>query len=123
MAGPGAVSSLVLVIRGELLRRYPNTIIYAAEAVAGDTPGTFVPGDNEKYPQFGGTLAPDVTFIGFELTRRKPSPLPAGSSCFRSNPQSRVSVWTWRVSPSRNRMRGTSFRGATSWQTRRRSKS
>ena len=68
LAGPGALSSLVLVIRGELLRRYPNTIIYAAKAVEGDSPGTLVPGDEELYPLFRGTLPPDITFIGFELS-------------------------------------------------------
>jgi hypothetical protein len=69
--GPGAKSSLVFVIRGELLRRYPNTVIYAAEAEESQDSGHLQPGDNEKYPVFRGTLSPDITFIGFELTEEE----------------------------------------------------
>jgi hypothetical protein len=65
----GGGDRLVLLIRGELLRRYPNTVIYAVKAVvrnefpAGATPPL------EAYPVFRGTLHPDVTFLGFDLTR------------------------------------------------------
>jgi len=62
-------NEIVLVIRGELLRRYPNTIIYAAPAKT-DSQGNFVDLDEakEELPIFRGTLPPDVTFIGFNLT-------------------------------------------------------
>jgi hypothetical protein len=67
-ATAGPTSQLVLLIRGELLRRYPSAIFYAARAVqpAGQPrPG---PGTPEVYPIFQGTLQPDVRFIGFNLT-------------------------------------------------------
>jgi hypothetical protein len=62
---------LVLLIRGGLLRRYPNTVIYAVKAVVRNgkrEPATGAPLP-EAYPVFRGTLHPDVTFIGFDLTR------------------------------------------------------
>lgn len=70
--------NVVLLVRGELLQRYPNTNIYCAKAVSdggrripvsdvdnanmGDYP------DHIKFPIFRGTLDPDVTFLGFDLT-------------------------------------------------------
>jgi hypothetical protein len=58
---------LVLLIRGELLRRYPDTVIYARKAVMSGS--RRVPGPIEKYPLFRGSLEPDVTFLGFDLSR------------------------------------------------------
>jgi hypothetical protein len=66
--GPGG-DKIVLLVRGELLRRYPGTVIYAVRAVAPD--GTRVPSldpADERHPLFRGTLDPDVTFVGFPLT-------------------------------------------------------
>lgn len=63
---PHAPDYLVLLVRGEVLRRYPSTIVYAAEAVIQD--GKHVLGPTEKQPLFHGTLDPDVTFVGFDLT-------------------------------------------------------
>jgi hypothetical protein len=60
-------ASLVLLIRGELLRRYPETVIYARKAVLAGT--RRVPGPVERYPLFRGSLEPDVTFLGFDLSR------------------------------------------------------
>jgi hypothetical protein len=57
----------VLLIRGDLLRRYPNAIIYAGRATKGSD-GKRILGSEERHPIFGGTLKPDVTFLGFELT-------------------------------------------------------
>lgn len=59
---------LVLLLRGELLRRYPGTIIYAVKAVFNDDvrePSTDP--DDEAHPIFRGSLEPDVNFIGFDL--------------------------------------------------------
>jgi hypothetical protein len=64
---PPGGGNLALLIRGELLRRYPNAVIYAAEAISGSD-GKRAPGPNEKYPIFRGTLQPDITFLGFDLT-------------------------------------------------------
>lgn len=65
---------LVLLIRGELLRRYPGTVIYAVRAVRRDgrrEPATMAAGGppGEAYPIFRGSLFPDLTFLGFDLTR------------------------------------------------------
>ncbi len=60
-------ASLVLLIRGELLRRYPHTVIFAAKAVMSGE--RRIPGPIEKYPIFRGSLEPDVTFLGFDLSR------------------------------------------------------
>jgi hypothetical protein len=56
---------LVLLIRGDLLRRYPTTIVYAVEASSGPT---FNLAGREEHPIFSGTLQPDVAFFGFNLT-------------------------------------------------------
>jgi hypothetical protein len=58
--------NLVLLIRGELLRRYPNAVIYATEAAL-DAQGRRALGAAQKQPLFRGTLTPDVTFFGFDL--------------------------------------------------------
>jgi hypothetical protein len=74
----------VLLIRGELLRRYPRTSIYLARAQWVQEDGNWVrrpepvvdsssapqPGQStfaERYPDFAGTLPPDVTFLGFTV--------------------------------------------------------
>lgn len=58
---------VVLLIRGDLLRRYPNTVIYAVHAAA-PTNGKRSLGTEESHPIFRGILKPDVTFFGFDLT-------------------------------------------------------
>jgi hypothetical protein len=59
---------LVLLVRGELLRRYPNTIVYAVEAKWNLQTRARELGDKESHPLFKGSLNPDVSFFGFELT-------------------------------------------------------
>jgi hypothetical protein len=54
---------LALLIRGELLRRYPNTVVYAVEA----TPDHQL-GDHHIHPSFRGVMEPDITILGFALT-------------------------------------------------------
>lgn len=78
-----ATSKVVLLVRSELLRRYPNTTIYAAAAQDDDGDGVRKPdlptpetstgqsaGQKESvtFPTFRGELDPDVTFLGFDLT-------------------------------------------------------
>ena len=66
----GNASQVVLTMRGDLLRKFPNTIIFAASmrrmGQAGklqfDTEGSF------KFPKFRAELPPDLQFIGFDLT-------------------------------------------------------
>jgi hypothetical protein len=62
---------LVLLLRGELLRRYPNSVIYAVAAVQKDQ-GLDLSRDpaDERHPIFRGVLKPDVTFLGFDLEER-----------------------------------------------------
>jgi hypothetical protein len=65
---PGiAANNLVLLVRGELFRRYPSAIVYAGKAKR-DPKGERVLDDtDERYPIFRGTLSPDMTFLGFNL--------------------------------------------------------
>jgi len=66
MPGTGTASELVLLIRGDLLKRFPRALVSAVEATwAG---GKRVPGTNERPPTFRGTSGADVTFLGFRLT-------------------------------------------------------
>jgi len=71
---------VVLVVRGELLKRYPNTVIYAQKAIDDGqgnpairetdlTPDQF---DIElKFPLFRAEIDPDLRFFGFDLTMDK----------------------------------------------------
>jgi hypothetical protein len=62
----GNPDQLVLLVRGELFRRYPSAVIYAARAT-----GTLVKPkltSEERYPLFRGSAPPDVAFFGFDLT-------------------------------------------------------
>lgn len=80
---------LVLLIRGDLLKKYPTALIYAVKgfwepAEVGDyyicttpdgskwkrTPIFTLNEDHTKYPIFKGTLPPDITFLGFDLTEK-----------------------------------------------------
>jgi hypothetical protein len=58
-------AKIVLLVRGELLRRYPNTIVVAIKAVDDHTP-SMVPAET-LVPIFFGQFDPDVTFYGFDL--------------------------------------------------------
>lgn len=71
---------VVLVIRGELLKRYPNTVIYAQKAIddghgnnvireADPTPLQFR--QELKFPLFRAEIDPDLRFFGFDLTIEK----------------------------------------------------
>lgn len=64
-------ANLVLLVRGDLLRKYPNTLIYAVEAttitVGGNTYPKRKEGAEPRMPIFMGALPPDITFVGFDL--------------------------------------------------------
>jgi len=81
-------AQMALVIKGDLLRRYPNAIIYVTkgkwdtkkdnigdEVIGADGEPVWIrepkvpadPGFAEKYPIYRGTLPPDTTFLGFEV--------------------------------------------------------
>ena len=84
---------LVLVIRGELLKKYPNAVVYAHRADwerVGDVPTGAIdkkrprklrdlapaqeanpPRDIVKTPLYDGTVEPDIYFFGFDITAAK----------------------------------------------------
>ena len=59
----GGAGQLVMLVRGELLRRYPTTTIYAARATATGA----LDATSRLAPMFRGALAPDIVFVGFAL--------------------------------------------------------
>jgi hypothetical protein len=75
---------LVLLVRGELLKKYPNTIIYAQKAhLFTDSKGVADPTkypiirevkteqemkDEIRFPIFHAEIPPDIRFFGFEMT-------------------------------------------------------
>jgi hypothetical protein len=75
-----ALDQVVLLVRGELLFRYPRTQIYMVEAErktneAGQeirVPKLLAPGagypTHERYPMFHGSLSPDILFFGFDVS-------------------------------------------------------
>lgn len=70
--GINANDKLVLVLRGDLLKKYPNVVIYAQKAKwqSGDTLYELARElDTEtKYPVFSAQVEPDIHFLGFDLT-------------------------------------------------------
>jgi hypothetical protein len=86
-ARAGDTPRLVLVVRGELLKRYPTAVIYAQRAAWATGPGggpdgsrdrALVPLTDEeqaerprakiRLPLFEARIDPDVFFLGFDLT-------------------------------------------------------
>ena len=76
----GSGDYLVLFIRGDLLRRYPNTEVYAVKARWGSASDGRVIDDpaNEAealvkiaHPLFSGFMEPDANFFGFALTKEE----------------------------------------------------
>ncbi|SHH00543.1 hypothetical protein [Halobaculum gomorrense] len=76
-----AGARVVLVVRGAVFDRYPNTHVYAAKGVDAaedaelerkpDLPNMDDGGGTVKHPIFRGRLDPDVTFFGFDLTEEE----------------------------------------------------
>jgi hypothetical protein len=79
----GEQSQVVLLIRGNLLKRYPNTFIYAQKAIWGqgqranrlvlsDETGELFASQPQstalRFPLYKARVAPDIYFIGFDLT-------------------------------------------------------
>lgn len=66
---PGSTAEqLVILIRGDVLQRYPTLLVYAVRATIDILTGLRVPGGELRQPLFSGALAPDVAFMGFQLT-------------------------------------------------------
>jgi hypothetical protein len=79
----GERTQVVLVIRGDLLKRYPNTFIYAQKAAWGTGPRAnrlvlsdetgelFAISPNDprlRFPLYKARVDPDLHFVGFDLT-------------------------------------------------------
>lgn len=60
-------AEVVLLVRGAVLQRYPNTIVSAVPAVQGAN-GLRALGTTEFMPVFRGSIDPDMTFFGFAFT-------------------------------------------------------
>ncbi|GEM_PF-974915 len=60
---------LALIVKGDLLKRYPNTLIYAVAATWDSEAGERIEDDmaTPLYPSFVGSLGDGVTFLGFEF--------------------------------------------------------
>ena len=72
----GDAEQTVLLVRGDLLKRYPNTFIFAQKAIAGKTkeePVIDTDLTNEefekqvKFPLYKAELPPDIKLFGFDL--------------------------------------------------------
>jgi hypothetical protein len=73
--------NIALLIRGELLRRYPDAIIYAAKAKI-SSGQRVIDTTDERYPIYTGTLPGDITFIGFNLSPADAEGSPAAPEGF-----------------------------------------
>jgi len=67
--------SLVLLMRGDLIKKYPDTVVYATKGKWKLLSGVWVrrptfdySDDCTKHPIFTGTFPPDINFFGFDLT-------------------------------------------------------
>ena len=69
----GATSHIVVLIRGELLRRYERAEIFLAKAAWSVDQNNVKglprnPTSEEKHPIFRGALTPDIQLLGFDIT-------------------------------------------------------
>ena len=64
---PPPPDHLVLLVKGELLRRFPDTLVSAVEAAVGPD-GLRTLGSATLHPMFSGRLEPDIAFFGFDLS-------------------------------------------------------
>lgn len=66
-----ASNNLILMLRGDLLKRYPNTVIFAQKGIynaqSERLPDAYDNPDNRKYPVFSAQLEPDITFFSFDI--------------------------------------------------------
>ncbi|MCB5200479.1 hypothetical protein LGQ03_14615 [Loktanella sp. TSTF-M6] len=74
--GAGLDNTLVLLIKGEVLARFPNLRIYATQAMWDDRNFRFDPAElgippNTKDPLFGGWLTKSTAFFAFDIGLRE----------------------------------------------------
>jgi hypothetical protein len=65
--GEPGLPFLVLVVRAQLIQKYPNVIVYAQQINAA---GTSLTGE-QRFPIFDAVIRPDVAFYGFDLTAQQ----------------------------------------------------
>jgi hypothetical protein len=65
--GPAAADSVILVVRGELLRRYPDLVVQAVRGVT--TPAGRQPAGRVELPAFVGRVGADVSLFSFPVPR------------------------------------------------------
>ena len=56
---------LVLVVKAQLIQKYPNVIVYAQRI---NPAGTSLSGEDPRYPIFDAMIGGDTAFYGFDLT-------------------------------------------------------
>ena len=78
----GGGGRLVLLMRGELLRRYPTTTIYAASATAAGA----LDATTRLAPMFRAALPPDIVLVGFGLSEEKALAAPGWYFVFEQYP-------------------------------------
>lgn len=94
----GGGDKLVLMIRGDLLKKYPNALIYAQKAE--DYEGTTAPTPRDlkeavdssgmmtndvKFPIFRANLNPDIVLLGFDVSKDEALGLTAASDPLKTN--------------------------------------
>ncbi len=75
----GDASQLVLVVRGDLLKRYPNSVVFAQKAIRDETGALAIDLDLTTaeftqellFPLYRAEIYPDIKFFGFDLTARQ----------------------------------------------------
>ena len=78
----GGSGQLVLLVRGELLRRYPTTTIYAARATAAGA----LDATTRLAPMFRAALPPDIVLVGFGLSEETALAAPGWYFAFEQYP-------------------------------------
>ena len=64
-------AQLVVLIRGEIVRRFPNATMFLQKARAGSgtrTPNAMIGGPSSEFPVFRGELGDDLVYLGFRVT-------------------------------------------------------
>jgi hypothetical protein len=72
-------SQIVLVVRGDLLKRYPNSVVFAQKAIRDNTGAQAIDLDLTTaefaqqllFPLYKAELPPDIKLFGFDLTARQ----------------------------------------------------
>ena len=67
----GSAAQLVVLIRGEIVRRFPNATMFLQKARAGSgtrTPNPMIGGPSSEFPVFRGELGDDLVYLGFRIT-------------------------------------------------------